>query len=153
MHSNFYTQLQIQSSKDIRLNAGGSTSILQMNSESISLTTDQFSVELNSRDGTSENVVLLSTSADGEVEFNASALHLGGSQGIFVDKGIVTREIMGLSEDGLIVEAFSSGINLSADGTIEMNSENGPIDIISSGNMTLSSTDGKVCSKTLFRLQ
>ena len=136
-----FVQLQIESHGNITLETSDGSSKMEMNADSITMQTTQFIININSpaNGDTTTSHTLLSATEEGGVQLGSGSLQLNGS---FVDENITTKEILGLSDDGLVIEG--SRIDMVGDESIQLIAENGPIDLIATGNMTLSSTSGQV---------
>lgn len=132
-------ELQLQSHQDIIIETEDSQ--LLMTSSAIDMRSHKFSVELNSEE---EDFVLLSTSPQGQLNLASSSLYFSGSQGMFVEGNLTVQEIVGLDERGLILESLKGNLVLSAENSLQLESNAGPVDIFAGGNITLSSTNGLI---------
>ena len=136
-----FVQLQIESHGNITLESSDGSSKMEMDADSITMQSTQFLIKINNptNGDTTTSHTLLSATEGGGIQLGSGSLKLNGS---LVDESITTKEILGLSDDGLLIEG--SRIDVVGGESIQLIAENGPIDMIATGNITLSSKSGQV---------
>lgn len=113
-----------------------SNAAIKLGPNDIKLTADRFDFE---RSGANNEQQTLLSVTEEELTVQATLVRAGGVQGVSFEGTVETGEIRALGEDQLRVEAPEGSLYLSGSTGALLRAETGPIDVLASGQLVLSS--------------
>ena len=124
----------LQSYQNISLSTPNAT--IRLGPNDIQLTASRLDFEMSSAGN--EKQTLLSVTEE-ELPVQATLVRAGGVQGVSFEGSVETGEIRASGDDKLRVEAPRGSLHLSGDTGVLLRAETGPVDVVASDRLVLSS--------------